>query len=135
MVPCPAMTCSSSYGWIKVHDHGIHIRQLVQDLQANGALPGNDLLVVVRVDKGHAGLSLQFHCLVVGVVVGAGYQADLCAQVLGVFYLHQRGAVRHADTSAPRFLVFSTFIKGAPSGMQTMLLMPRRVAASATPWA
>ena len=48
-------------------------------------------------DKGHAGFSLQFHCLVVGVVVGAGYQADLCAQVLGVFYLHQRGTVRHAD--------------------------------------
>ena len=37
------------------------------------------------------------------------------------------------QTSAPRLLVFSTFMMGAPSGIQTMLLMPRRVAASATP--
>ena len=48
-------------------------------------------------DEGHAGLFLQLHGLVVGIVVGAGHQADLCAQIFGVFYLHDGGTVRHTD--------------------------------------
>src|SRR5699024_5983732 len=78
-------------------DHRIQVGQLVQDLQADGPLPGNDQLVVVRVDEGHARLGLEADRVVVGVVVGAGHQADLRAQVLGVFHLHDGGAVRHAD--------------------------------------
>ena len=48
-------------------------------------------------DKGHAGLFLQLHGLVVGVVVGAGYEADLRTEVLGVLNLHDGRTVRHTD--------------------------------------
>ena len=82
------------------HHHSIHIRQLVEDLQANGSLPGNDLLVIVGVDKGHVVLLLQLHGLVVGFVVGAGHKADLRAQIFGVLHLHQGCAVRHTDDAA-----------------------------------
>ena len=82
------------------HHHSVHIRQLVEDLQANGSLPGDDLLVIVRVDKGHVVLLLQLHGLVVGFVVGAGHKADLRAQIFGVFHLHQGCAVRHTDDAA-----------------------------------
>ena len=79
------------------HDDRIQIRQLVQNLQTDGALACNDLLVIVGVDEGHAGLFLQLHGLVVGVIVGAGHKADLCTQVLGIFHLHDGGTVRHAN--------------------------------------
>ena len=82
------------------HHHSIHIRQLVKDLQADGTLPGDDLLVIVGVDKGHVVLLLQLHGLVVGFVVGAGHKADLRAQIFGVFHLHQGCAVRHTDDAA-----------------------------------
>ena len=82
------------------HHHSIHIRQLVQNFQADRALPGNDLLVIVGVDKGHVVLLLQLHGLIVGFVVGAGHKADLCAQIFGVFHLHQGCAVRHTDDAA-----------------------------------
>ena len=79
------------------HDDCIQIRQLVQNFQTDGALACNDLLVIIGVDKGHAGLFLQLHGLVVGVIVGAGHQADLCTQVLGIFHLHDGRTVRHAN--------------------------------------
>ena len=50
-------------------------------------------------DEGHAGFGLQLHRLIVGVVVGAGHQADLGPQVLGVLHLHDGGAVGHADNA------------------------------------
>ena len=79
------------------HDDSVHIGQLVEDLKADSTLTGDDLLVVVGVDEGHARLFLQLHGLVVGVVVGAGYEADLRTEVLGVLHLHDGRAVRHAD--------------------------------------
>ena len=82
------------------HHHSVHIRQLVKDLQADGTLPGDDLLVIVGVDKGHVVLLLQLHGLVVGFVVGAGHKTDLRAQIFGVFHLHQGCAVRHTDDAA-----------------------------------
>ena len=82
------------------HHHSVHIRQLVKDLQADGTLPGDDLLVIVGVDKGHVVLLLQLHGLVVGFVVGAGHKADLRAQIFGVLHLHQGRAVRHTDNAA-----------------------------------
>ena len=48
-------------------------------------------------DEGHARLFLQLYGLVVGVVVGTGYEADLRTEVLGVLHLHDGRAVRHAD--------------------------------------
>ena len=79
------------------HDDRIHVGQLVQDFQTDGALTRDDLLVVVGVDEGHAGLGLQLDGLVVGVVVGAGHEADLRAQALGVLHLHDGRTVRHTD--------------------------------------
>ena len=79
------------------HDDGVHIGQLVENFEADGPLTGNDLLVVVGVDEGHARFFLQLHGLVVGVVVGSGYEADLRTEVLGVLHLHDGRAVRHAD--------------------------------------
>ena len=79
------------------HDDGIDVGQLVQNFQTDGALPRDDLLIVVGVDEGHAGLLLQLHGLVVGVVVGAGYEADLCAEAFGVLHFHDGGTVRHTD--------------------------------------
>ena len=48
-------------------------------------------------DEGHARLFLQLHGLIVGVVVGAGYEADLRTEVLCVLHLHDGRAVRHTD--------------------------------------
>ena len=79
------------------HDDGVHIGQLVENFEADGALTGNDLLVVVGVDEGHARFFLQFHGLVVGIVVGTGHEADLRTEVLGVLNLHDGRAVRHTD--------------------------------------
>ena len=82
------------------HHHSVHIRQLVENFQTNRALPGDDLLVIVGVNKGHVVLLLQLHGLVVGFVVGAGHKADLRAQIFGVLHLHQGRAVRHTDDAA-----------------------------------
>ena len=37
---------------IRDSNDSVHIRQLVEDLQANGALARNDQLIVIGVDKG-----------------------------------------------------------------------------------
>ena len=79
------------------HDHGIHILELVEDLQADGALACDHGIIVVGVNKGHAGLLLQLYSFIMGIVVGALDQANLCAQALGAFYLHDGCAIRHAD--------------------------------------
>ena len=79
------------------HDDSVHIGQLVENFEADSTLTGDDLLVVVGVDEGHARFFLQLHGLVVGVVVGAGYEADLRTEVLGVLNLHDGRTVRHAD--------------------------------------
>ena len=90
------------------HDDRIQIGQLVQNFQADGALACDDQLIVVGVDEGHAGFFLQLNGLVVGVVVGAGHETDLRAQILGVFHLHDGRTVRHADDA----------LDAAPGGCQ-----------------
>ena len=82
------------------HDDGVHIGQLVQDLQPDGPLPRDDQFVVIRVDEGHAGLLLQFHRPVMGVVIGAPDQFHLGPQPLGALHFHQGRAVGHADHAA-----------------------------------
>ena len=79
------------------HHDGFGVGQLVKDLEADGPLPGNDEVVVIRVDEGHAGLLLQLDGAVVGVVVGALDQLDPRAEALGALHLHDRRAVRHTD--------------------------------------
>ena len=79
------------------HDYCFNIRQLVQNFQTDAALAGNNKLVVIRMDKGHACFLLQLYGAVMCFVVGTGNKLYLRAQALGVFYLHNRCAVRHAD--------------------------------------
>ena len=77
------------------HHYGVHVGQLIQNLQPDGALPRNDQLVIVGVDKGHAGFLLQFDRAVVGVIVGTLDQLDPGTQAFGALYLHNRGGIRH----------------------------------------
>ena len=79
------------------YDYCFNIWQLVQNFQADAALAGNNKLIVVWMDKGHACFFLQLYGAVMCFVVGTGNKLHLRAQALGVFYLHNRCAVRHAD--------------------------------------
>ena len=81
------------------HHNSFHIGQLIQNFQANGTLTGNDQLIIIGVDEGHACFFLQFHSAVMGVIVSALDQLHLGAQAFGAFHLHQRRAVRHADNA------------------------------------
>ena len=81
------------------HNHGVQIGQLIQDFQTDGALACNHQFIVVGMDEGHPGFGLELDGLVVGVVVGARHQTDFGAQILGIFHLHDGGAVRHADNA------------------------------------
>ena len=79
------------------YDYCFYIRQLVQNFQTDAALAGNNKLVVIWMNKGHACFFLQLYGAVMCFVVGTGNKLHLRAQALGVFYLHNRCAVRHAD--------------------------------------
>ena len=79
------------------YDYCFYIRQLVQNFQADAALAGNDKLIIIWMNKGHASFLLQLYSTVMCFVVGTGNKLHLCAEALGVFYLHNRCAVRHAD--------------------------------------
>ena len=81
------------------HDNRIHIGQLVEDFQTDGPLPRNDQLIVIGVDEGHAGLLLQLHGAVMGIIIGALDQLYVCAQPFGALHLHNRRAVRHTDNA------------------------------------
>ena len=79
------------------HDDRIHIPHLLEDLQADGSLAGDDLVVVKGVDEGSASLLLGFHRSGVGVVIGAGHQHHLGAQALGGLHLADGGRIGHVD--------------------------------------
>ena len=78
-------------------DHGLGMLELVHDLQADGALSRDDVLVVIGMHEGGARLLLQAHGLVVCVIVDAGDEAHLRSQAPGVLHLHDGGTVGHAD--------------------------------------
>ena len=48
-------------------------------------------------DEGHARLLLELDGLVMGIVVGALHEADLCAETLRALDLHDRRTIRHTD--------------------------------------
>ena len=77
--------------------HHVHVLQLVEDLQADGSLSGDDLVVVKGVDERHAGFVPELQGVSVGVVVGALDQHDLRAQCLGGLDLRNGRTLRHAD--------------------------------------
>ena len=79
------------------HDHRVHILELVEDLETDRALARDDRFVVVRMDEGHARLLLELDGLVMGIIVGALHEADLCAETLRALNLHDRRTIRHTD--------------------------------------
>ena len=78
-------------------DHRVQIVQSVDDLQTDGTLARDDMLIVKGLDKGVAVLLLQLQCPVVGIVVAAFHQADLGTVGLGGLDLGDGSRIRQAD--------------------------------------
>ena len=78
-------------------DDLLDLGQLLQDLQANGALAGHDIVIVEGMGKGVAVLGGQAGGLAGSVVVHTGDQNDLSAVLLGGLHLADGGAGGHAD--------------------------------------
>ena len=76
---------------------GVHVLDLLGQLQSNGALPGNHVGVVKGVDEGIALLVPQFQRPAVGVVVDALHQTDFRAVAAGGLHLGDGGPVGQAD--------------------------------------
>ena len=79
------------------HYYSLYIRQLVDNFQSDGALPGDDILIIERMNEGVAMLIFQFQRLLVGIIVNARYQTDFSTQSLGCFYLGDRSAFWQTD--------------------------------------
>ena len=78
-------------------DHCVHVCHLIQNFQTDGALSGDDVFIVERMNKGVVVFFLKLHSLVVGIVIDTLDHADLCTVTLGSFYLGDRRTVRQAD--------------------------------------
>ena len=79
-------------------DHnGVGIFQFIQDLQADGALAGNDFVVIKGMDECGAGIFLELEGSGIGVVIGAFYQADFRSQLFCGFHLADGSTVRHTN--------------------------------------
>ena len=78
-------------------DHCVHVCHLIQNFQTDGALTGDDVFIVERMNKGVVVFFLKLHSLVVGIVIDTLDHADLCTVTLGSFYLGDRRTVRQAD--------------------------------------
>ena len=79
------------------HDHRVHVAHFVHDFKANGALTGDDVLVVKGMNEGVAPFLFQFQGPIVGIVVNPGHQTHLSAVALGGLHLGDGGSVRQAD--------------------------------------
>ncbi len=55
---------------------------LTQDFHADGALPGDDIRVVIGMDKHHAGFAFQRQCVLVGIGIGIAVQHHLATAPL-----------------------------------------------------
>ena len=78
-------------------DHSLRIAHLFQDFKADGALPGDHLIVVKRMDEGCSCFLLAAHGSLVSVIIRAVDKADLRAQAFCGFNLADGRAVRHKD--------------------------------------
>ena len=76
------------------HDHRVHIRQLLQHFQTDGALSGDDIFVIERVDKGVAFFLFQLQRFLIRVVIHTFDQTNLRAVAFGRLHLGDRSAVR-----------------------------------------
>ena len=78
------------------YDNGFEVGQLFQHFEGYGALSGNHELVIEGVDKRVPVFVLQLYGFVVGIVIYAVYQAHLCPEALGSFYLRYGSSCRQA---------------------------------------
>ena len=81
------------------NDNGIHIRDLLHELERDGSLPRNDILIVKGVDKGISLFVTQLQCFFISVVVNALNEAHLGTVALGCLDLGDWCAVGQADDS------------------------------------
>ena len=88
--------------------HLLNLRELFQDLQADGALAGNDQGVVEGMGKGIAVLRHQPFRFSGGVVIDAGDQNDLCAVAPGGLHFADGRPGRHTDDG------FDAQLRGGP---------------------
>ena len=78
-------------------DHLVHFGQLLEDLQADGALAGHDVGIIEGMGEGVAVLLGQAVRLTGGIVVNAGDQHHFRAVILGGFHLADGSTGGHAD--------------------------------------
>ena len=79
------------------HQDHVHIRQLLQNLQTDGALTGHDPIVVKGMDKGQPLLIPQAHGLGIGVVIHAVHQHHVGPIAAGGLDLGDRSPGGDAD--------------------------------------
>ena len=79
------------------HDHCVDIGKVGQDFQTDGALTGDNILVVIRMDEGLAGFLLNLDCAGIGIIINAFDQHNFCAVALGCLNFGDGGACRDAD--------------------------------------
>ncbi len=80
-------------------------RVLLEDFHGDGALAGDDVRVVVRVDKGQALGLFQFQCVHIGIGIGIAEQHDFGAAALhGIDLDLRRGGGHDDDGAAAQFL-------------------------------
>ncbi len=73
------------------------LRELAQDLHADGALPGDDVRIVERVDEREPALAGDLDRVLIGVVEIVTVQRHLAAEVEHRLHLDRRRRLRHHD--------------------------------------
>ena len=82
------------------HHDRFDIRKLLQHLEPDRALPGDDLIVIEGMDEGELLLLLQARGLLAGFVIVRAVQDDLRAKAARGGDLYQRRGLRHDDARA-----------------------------------
>ena len=80
------------------HEHRLErIGMLAQDLHADGALPGDDVGIVIGVDEGQALLGLKLAGVGIGLVEALAMQDDAATPAFHRLHLDGRCGARHHD--------------------------------------
>ena len=77
--------------------HHIEIGKLIQNFEADRALPRDDVLVVERVDESKTVTLLQITRVLVGIGQRLAMDDDVRTKIARVLDLHERRALRHHD--------------------------------------
>ncbi len=80
-------------------DDGVHLGQVLDQLQADRALPGDDRRVVERIDPDQPSLGLEVERAGFGLVIARAVHHQLGAQAPDRLHLAGRHALRNADHS------------------------------------